>query len=68
MVEAVQQAKGALLSEPSDRVQELGSAMDLAASVFDEWGLGAERALVDRLRGAGALSVKPTGSGGGGFV
>jgi mevalonate kinase len=68
MGRAVAAAKGALLSEQADRLEELARALELAASCFEEWGLGAEGALPRRLEGAGALAVKPTGSGGGGFL
>jgi len=68
MSRAVKMAKSALLSERADRVEELGAAMDLAATCFEEWDLGGDAVQVDHLRRAGAIGVKPTGSGGGGFL
>lgn len=68
MNDAVNAVKAALLSEQSDRLTDLSRAMELAASCFREWGLGADEALTARLKKAGAVSVKPTGSGGGGFL
>ena len=68
MNEAVRVVKGALLSEQADRVEELAGALNLAASCFEEWGLGPDPAQVKALKAAGALAVKPTGSGGGGFL
>ena len=68
MAEAVRQVKSALLSEQADRVEELARALDLAGTCFRDWGLGPPAALEAKLRQAGALAVKPTGSGGGGFL
>jgi mevalonate kinase len=68
MAQAVKDAKSALLSEQSDRETELADAMNLAGSCFTEWGLGAPETLVKKLKDAGALAVKPTGSGGGGYL
>jgi len=68
MGRAVAGAKSALQSEQSDRVTELAGALELAASCFEEWGLGPDPALRQQLKLRGALAVKPTGSGGGGFL
>lgn len=68
MGESVRQVKSALLSEQADRVEELAGALNLAGSCFEEWGLGPEPALAAKLRELGALAVKPTGSGGGGYL
>ena len=68
MARAVTEAIGALLSEQADCTEALAGAMKLAASCFEEWGLGADEALTKRLTAGGALAVKPTGSGGGGYL
>ncbi len=68
MEQAVQQVKSALLSEQADRLSKLAEGMNLAATCFEEWGLGADSLSVEKLLAAGALSVKPTGSGGSGFL
>lgn len=68
MAESVRKMKSVLVSEQADRVEEMAAAMQLAGSCFTEWGLGTEPALEEKLRAAGALAVKPTGSGGGGFL
>ncbi|MGZ3719717.1 MAG: mevalonate kinase family protein, partial [Bdellovibrionota bacterium] len=68
MSESVKAAKSALLSEQGDRMALLAEALNLAGTCFEEWGLGADPELVSRLRSLGALAVKPTGSGGGGFL
>jgi mevalonate kinase len=46
------------------------SAINQAAHCFHQWGLddGLVREEMDLLRDHGALAVKPTGSGGGGFI
>jgi mevalonate kinase len=67
MGEAVRQVGAALLAG-SGGIMQLAEGMNLAASCFEEWGLGVDPGLVDKLRRAGALAVKPTGSGGGGFL
>lgn len=69
MAQSVREMKAALASEDgNDRLPKLAHAIELAQSCFVEWDLGPSPALVDRLKNAGALAVKPTGSGGGGFV
>ncbi len=68
MGEAVRRVKSALLSEQADRVEELAQALALANSCFEEWGLAADPAQGEMLKGKGALAWKPTGSGGGGFL
>lgn len=49
---------------------KLVQGMNLAASCFTKWGLaeGLVRESMDKLLSEGALAVKPTGSGGGGYV
>ncbi len=49
---------------------KLKTAIQLAASCFEDWGLtkGEVTAHMNLLRSKGAVAVKPTGSGGGGYV
>jgi len=68
MRESVRGVKSALLSEQSDRIEELAAALGLADTCFSEWGLGAMEDEKRKMRDAGALAMKPTGSGGGGFL
>jgi mevalonate kinase len=68
MAEAVKAASGALSSEQGDRLELFAKALELAGSCFEEWGLGADEKLSAKLFAGGALAVKPTGSGGGGFL
>ena len=51
-------------------LDDLRQGMDLALDCFQQWGLvtSAVQFEMERLKNAGALAVKPTGSGGGGFV
>ena len=71
MRDAVELAEKALLSVEVVQAQEdLARALDMSRDCFYQWGL-CEGALDQHMRellGAGALSVKPTGSGGGGHV
>lgn len=50
--------------------ERLGVLLQKSASIFEAWGLfsGLPRQKADELLKAGALAVKPTGSGGGGFL
>lgn len=71
MKEAVLRAQKALLSEPGEEsFDQLASAIDLARSCFDHWGLtsGMIGSHMQMLMSHGAYAVKPTGSGDGGFV
>lgn len=54
----------------ADNLVSVKEGMDLARNCFQEWGLitAAVQKEMDRLQNFGALAVKPTGSGGGGFV
>lgn len=72
MSEAVEMAETALHNqEPSSQqVRDLKTAILLARDCFEKWGL-IFGDLEDHMRSldeAGALAVKPTGSGGGGYV
>lgn len=71
MRESVEEAQAALLAPGSAAALDaLGSAIRKAASCFEDWGLaGGEMGdHLNRLREAGALAAKPTGSGDGGFA
>ena len=70
MREAVQLAEQALASDGPNALSSLANAIRLAGSCFQRWGLaGGEMALhLESLMKAGAIAVKPTGSGDGGFA
>lgn len=57
-------------SEVSDRFQKLVQAIELSAKCFKSWGLsdGELGRHLAWLSESGAVAVKPTGSGGGGFA
>ncbi|PIS10207.1 MAG: hypothetical protein COT73_10620 [Bdellovibrio sp. CG10_big_fil_rev_8_21_14_0_10_47_8] len=67
MAQAVNLAQQALSSEEIQGLPLLKSSMDLAYTCFERWGLCVE-SHVEWLRQQGALAIKPTGSGGGGYV
>jgi mevalonate kinase len=70
MVEATQEAKNSLEQGGIDAIERLAKAMNKAAYCFYQWGLVSEslQQHMNQLFTRGALAVKPTGSGGGGFV
>ena len=70
MIEAVAECKTALEEERPNALQELAQAMNKAAHCFSQWGLVSEslQQHINSLFTQGAIAVKPTGSGGGGFV
>lgn len=70
MFEASNLCEKALLMEPSQGLSELAKGMEMASSCFRDWGLseGALDEHMHLLRELGALAVKPTGSGGGGYA
>ncbi|MGL5742767.1 MAG: mevalonate kinase family protein [Legionella sp.] len=70
MTEAVEEAKTALEHGGTSAISSLAQAINKAADCFFQWGLVSEslQQHMNRLIAEGALAVKPTGSGGGGFV
>lgn len=70
MQSAVDQALAALNSISPNRLDELATAINKAESCFRDWGLinSSMQNKIDELKKAGALAVKPTGSGSGGFL
>lgn len=70
MADCVVQAQYALEKYTPDSQQLLSNAMNKAANCFHQWGLVSEslQRHMEHLSEAGALAVKPTGSGGGGYV
>ncbi|NCN95488.1 MAG: hypothetical protein GW917_02070 [Bdellovibrionales bacterium] len=71
MNEAVDLAEQSLTQCYSpEREKDLKNALLLARDCFDKWGLvfGDLKDHIRKLEEAGALAVKPTGSGGGGYV
>ena len=69
MAAAVEQAKTALLN-PNAPQEMLITAIQSAADCFEQWGLINQplKTHIHTLYKAGALAVKPTGSGNGGYV
>lgn len=70
MVAAVEEAKDVLQQGGVDALSALAQALNKAAECFHQWGLVSENLQhhMNALIAEGALAVKPTGSGGGGFV
>lgn len=70
MSTSVQLAKQALATDTPDSLSHLAEAINIAANCFLQWGLISESLQhhMQLLFDAGAVAVKPTGSGGGGFV
>ena len=70
MAESVHQSRQALESVTPMAKQQLSDAINLAAECFKQWGLISEslQQHMNLLKNAGASAIKPTGSGGGGFV
>jgi mevalonate kinase len=68
MALSVQQAHAAL--KKPNQTEQLIQSIQTASNCFDAWGLISTplKKHMDALRDAGALAVKPTGSGGGGYV
>ncbi len=70
MAMAVDGARAALRLSEAEGISLLKDAILTAAKCFEEWGLmnAESAALTEKLYRAGALAVKPTGSGNGGFL
>lgn len=70
MQEAVLKARRALYGERSESLALLTESMLQSGDCFAKWGLVSEslQQHMDLLQKHGALAVKPTGSGGGGYV
>lgn len=70
MIEAVSECRSALETQHEDSISSLAKAMNKAADCFFQWGLVSEslQQHMNYLFQSGAKAVKPTGSGGGGFV
>jgi mevalonate kinase len=62
--------EGLLAPSQNDGIRDLAEGISLARTCFERWGLVTREAqgLMDELREAGAMAVKPTGSGGGGYI
>lgn len=69
MRSAVLSAHQALMSTGADRFEQLVSAVRSAGECFESWGLSEPcHQHMNWLKSQGATVVKPTGSGGGGYV
>jgi mevalonate kinase len=70
MADSVHQARDALVNTTPLAIQQLANAIQQAADCFLGWGLinTALQNHMTALREAGAMAIKPTGSGGGGYV
>lgn len=70
MAESVALCEMALLHESSSSFLILKQALEMAEDIFVKWGLteGSLSEHMRELKSAGALAVKPTGSGGGGYA
>lgn len=70
MANSVEQTRLALGQNTANSKNLLAQAMNTAADCFKNWGLISEslQKHMQNLLNAGALAVKPTGSGGGGYV
>ncbi|HEY8270279.1 MAG TPA: hypothetical protein VIG33_05280 [Pseudobdellovibrionaceae bacterium] len=71
MKKAVEDCEKALCQkDEKEGLENLAAGITLASQVFQQWGLteGAPQAHMDLLKQQGAIAVKPTGSGGGGYI
>ncbi len=70
MKKSTQLAKKSLATQKKEGLPLLIKSMKLSKDCFDQWGLtkGAIGDSMNELLSHGALAVKPTGSGGGGFI
>lgn len=67
MAQAVRMSEQALNSDAEQGFSQLKNAIELAASCFEQWDL-TPKEHIQKLKEYGAIAVKPTGSGGGGYV
>jgi len=70
MIDAVQECRSSLEEGGEHAISSLAAAINKAAYCFLQWGLVSEslQQHMNQLFVDGAIAVKPTGSGGGGFV
>jgi mevalonate kinase len=70
MVDSVHECQMALEQGTEKAIERLARAINNACSCFFQWGLVSEHLQrhMNQLMSQGALAVKPTGSGGGGYV
>ena len=70
MAAAVEMARAALAKKENESFARLAHAIEMGAHSFREWDLISEKIddKINFLRAEGAHAVKPTGSGGGGFI
>ncbi|MCB0421711.1 MAG: hypothetical protein KDD61_11995 [Bdellovibrionales bacterium] len=70
MQNAVELAQKALTFDSEKGFESLAAAIDQANQCFESWGLISPelRSHMNMLKDSGAVSFKPTGSGGGGYV
>lgn len=67
MADSVALAENSLKLNPTEGLNDLVKSIKMAKDCFDQWGLTPEEE-INKLLVAGALAVKPTGSGGGGYI
>ncbi|CDZ77831.1 mevalonate kinase [Legionella massiliensis] len=70
MSDSVKMSADALEKNTAESLNNLAKAINLTADCFKQWGLISEtlQQHMQMLLNSGALAVKPTGSGGGGYV
>ena len=70
MRESVESAEKAFTRDEAQGLVQLKAALDLGRKCFEQWDLcgGDVRIHMRQLEEAGAWAVKPTGSGGGGYI
>ena len=70
MIESTQESKIVLEQGGVNAIERLAEAINKAGNCFYQWGLVSEslQKHMNQLLAKGAIAVKPTGSGGGGFV
>lgn len=70
MIQSVELAEQALLKKEETGLIQLEQSVKLASFCFEQWGLISDemKIEIERLYREGALAIKPTGSGGGGYL